>query len=188
MLFLSTYVLVSLTPNCGAKAEADATNARINRTDFIMVENLKLNIICNVRYSMLLYWVGWVKKLDDDVCVSLLPALMALVEWTDRRRFSFFVFLTSHKTFKNNVLYDVLFTTAWPLLRVFQRVELAGPDITFLSDHSLNEHHMKRNKLANTNNICLSRRVLFLPIILFLRCYLYSIVQFFLNQQLHSTK
>ena len=58
MLFFSTYVFVSLTPNCGAKAEADATNARINRTDFIMVENLKLNIICNVRYSMLLYWVG----------------------------------------------------------------------------------------------------------------------------------
>ena len=52
----------------------------------------------------------------------------------------------------DNVLYDVLFTTAWPLLRVFQRVELAGPDITFFSDHSLNEHHMKRNKLTPTTS------------------------------------
>ena len=110
------------------------------------------------------------------MCFSV-ACLMALVEWTDRRRFSFFDFLIRLTTVKNyNVLYDVLFTTAWPLLRVFQRVELAGPDITFLSDHSLNEHHMKRNKLANTNNICLSRRVLFLPIIPFLRCYLCSIV------------
>ena len=58
MLFFSTHVFVSLTPNCGAKAEADATNARINRADFIMVENFKLNIICNVRYSMLLYCIG----------------------------------------------------------------------------------------------------------------------------------
>ena len=58
MLFFSTYVFVSLTPNCGAKAEADATNARINRTDFIMVENLKLNIICNVRYGTVCCCIG----------------------------------------------------------------------------------------------------------------------------------
>lgn len=77
---------------------------------------------------------------------------MARVEWTDRRRFSFFDLISSQDDFFYNVLYDVLFTTAWPLLRVFQRVELAGPDITFLSDHSLNEHHMKRNKLTPTTS------------------------------------
>ena len=64
----------------------------------------------------------------------------------------FFLLVRLTRRIKTIVLYDVLFTTAWPLLRVFQRVELAGPDITFFSDHSLNEHHMKRNKLTPTTS------------------------------------